>query len=73
MASKRKVEDDFIHTISDNDDPIPEEEFAIDQPPKKKSKTSKKDGKRKNADADEKADETGIWGKKDANDGAMDS
>lgn len=74
MASKRKVEDDFIHTISDNDDPIPEEEeFAIDQPPKKKSKTSKKNGKRKNADADEEADETGIWGKKDDDDGAMDS
>ena len=73
MASKRKVEDDFILTISDNDEPIPEEEAPIDQPPKKKPKTSKA-GKRKNTVADEEAEEeTGIWGKNDDDDGAMDS
>ncbi|KAI5918425.1 P-loop containing nucleoside triphosphate hydrolase protein [Camillea tinctor] len=42
MASKRKV-DDFVYTLSDNDD-IPEEEELPSElnPPKKKSKKSKK-------------------------------
>lgn len=74
MASKRKIEDDFILTISDNDDTVLEEELvSLDQPPKKKSKTSKKAGKRKNAAPEEDREETGIWGKKDEDDGAMDS
>lgn len=74
MASKRKIEDDFVLTISDNDDTVPEEEvIPLDQPPKKKSKTSKKAGKRKNAAPEEDREAIGIWGKKDDDDGAMDS
>ncbi|KAI0010264.1 hypothetical protein F4779DRAFT_616840 [Xylariaceae sp. FL0662B] len=60
MASKRKA-DDFIYTLSDNDD-IPEEEIPEPSPPKKKSKKNK-----------ESADVDGVWGKKDDDDGAMDS
>ncbi|KAI1247059.1 nucleolar DEAD-box protein required for synthesis of 60S ribosomal subunit [Eutypa lata] len=74
MASKRKIEDDFVLTISDNDDTVPEEEvIPLDQPPKKKSKTSKKAGKRKNAAPEEDREAIGIWGKNDDDDGAMDS
>ncbi|KAI1259112.1 P-loop containing nucleoside triphosphate hydrolase protein [Xylariaceae sp. FL1019] len=67
MASKRKADDDFIYTLSDNDDIPPEDEVAAPSPPKKKSKKSKT-----NARADEDV-EDGIWGKKEADDGAMDS
>ncbi|RYP39860.1 hypothetical protein DL767_001979 [Monosporascus sp. MG133] len=73
MPSKRKADDEFIHTISDNDDTVlAEEELAPEQPPKKKSKTSKKAGKRKQTDPEEDGD-TGIWGKNEDDDGAMDS
>lgn len=67
---KRKVDDDFIHTISDNDD-IPIEEEVMTTPPKKKSKTAKK-GKKgaKKADADA-SEGAGIWGNNDDDDGAM--
>ncbi|KAI1174140.1 P-loop containing nucleoside triphosphate hydrolase protein [Nemania sp. FL0916] len=68
MASKRKA-DDFIYTLSDNDD-IPVEEEAEPNPPKKKSKKSKK-GTR--AGANDDVDGDGIWGKKEEDDGAMDS
>ena len=73
MASKRKVEDDFVHTISDNDDSIHEDEVSADEPPKKKPKTSKKVGRRKSAHTDEETEEIGVWGKHDEDDGAMDS
>lgn len=74
MASKRKIEDDFILTLSDNDDTVPDEEATpLDQPPKKKTKTSKKAGKRKSAPSDEDGENIGIWGKNDDDDGAMDS
>lgn len=69
MASKRKV-DDFIYTLSDNDD-IPDETIEPN-PPKKKSKKSKGSKKAHPAD-DDGADEDGIWGKKEDDDGAMDS
>lgn len=65
--SKRKADDDFILTISDNED-VAEEEIA--PPPQKKSKT-KKTKKSKKAEANSEAE--GIWGKKDEDDGAMDS
>ncbi|KAM3515318.1 hypothetical protein MY11210_001059 [Beauveria gryllotalpidicola] len=76
-AQKRKpVEDDFIHTISDNEEIVAEEEVMLTEPPKKKSKTTKK-AKRASkvndasADGDEEVDS--IWGQKDDDDGAMDS
>ncbi|KAI0805361.1 P-loop containing nucleoside triphosphate hydrolase protein [Xylaria sp. FL0064] len=69
MASKRKA-DDFIYTLSDNDD-IPDYDEVIEpNPPKKKSKKSKK--AKKGAPADDDV-EDGIWGKKEDDDGAMDS
>ncbi|KAI0503117.1 P-loop containing nucleoside triphosphate hydrolase protein [Xylaria bambusicola] len=67
MASKRKV-DDFIYTLSDNDDiPDLDPEAVEPNPPKKKSKKSKN-----GASADDDV-EDGIWGKKEEDDGAMDS
>jgi ATP-dependent RNA helicase DDX27 len=80
-AQKRKpTEDDFVHTISDNDEDIVEEEGQV-EPPKKKAKTSKKKKTNRkaaeSADADDnaeaEAEAEGIWGKNDDDDGAMDS
>ncbi|KAJ3571805.1 hypothetical protein NPX13_g5257 [Xylaria arbuscula] len=67
MASKRKA-DDFIYTLSDNDD-IPDHDAEVIEPnpPKKKSKKSKK------GDPARDDIEDGIWGKKEDDDGAMDS
>lgn len=81
-SNKRKaIEDDFIHTISDNDDeavPIEEEEVKPAQPPKKKTKVAKKDKKNKknkkeDVDSEESEEEEphGIWGQNDEDDGAM--
>ncbi|KAK8076045.1 ATP-dependent RNA helicase DRS1 [Apiospora phragmitis] len=70
---KRKVDDDFIHTISDNDDIPIEEEPLPAAPPKKKSKTKKSKKGAKQADSDAEEEEGGLWGKKDDDDGAMDS
>ncbi|KAK7990591.1 hypothetical protein PG990_014871 [Apiospora arundinis] len=70
---KRKVDDDFIGTISDNDDIPIEEEPLPAAPPKKKSKTKKSKKGAKQADSDAEEEEGGIWGKKDDDDGAMDS
>ncbi|OAA39586.1 DEAD-like helicase [Beauveria brongniartii RCEF 3172] len=76
-AQKRKpVEDDFIHTISDNEDIVAGEEVILTEPPKKKSKTTKKAkkaSKANDASADEDEEVDGIWGQKDDDDGAMDS
>ncbi|KAL7803085.1 hypothetical protein V8C43DRAFT_312460 [Trichoderma afarasin] len=72
-SQKRPIEDDFIHTLSDNDDQIAEEEEVAVQPPKKKAKTNKKSAK-KSKDEEPQPEETeGVWGQKDENDGAMDS
>ncbi|KAI1430977.1 P-loop containing nucleoside triphosphate hydrolase protein [Xylaria sp. CBS 124048] len=74
MGQKRKA-DDFIYTISDNDD-IPDEEQEQEQeptnpvPPKKKSKKSSKKGKGAQA-ADDNSDD-GVWGMREEDDGAMD-
>ncbi|KAI0382673.1 hypothetical protein F5Y04DRAFT_270233 [Hypomontagnella monticulosa] len=66
MASKRKA-DDFIYTLSDNEEiPNEEEDIPEPNPPKKKAKKNKK-----SAQLDE--EENGVWGKKDEDDGAMDS
>lgn len=66
--SKRKAEDDFVYTISDNED-IPEEE-EIAPPPQKKAKI-KKNKKSKKAEADGARE--GIWGRNEDDDGAMES
>ncbi|OLN83372.1 ATP-dependent RNA helicase DRS1 [Colletotrichum chlorophyti] len=75
-SQKRKpVDDDFVFTISDNDEDIIEEEEAVAPPPKKKAKTSKK-SKKASAKEDSPEEEEvpeGIWGRKDEDDGAMDS
>ncbi|OAQ97537.1 hypothetical protein LLEC1_03610 [Akanthomyces lecanii] len=78
LAQKRKpIEDDFIHTISDNDEDVAEEEVTQTQPPKKKAKTAKKakkGSKAKDASADEEEKEAeGVWGRNEDDDGAMDS
>ncbi|POR37506.1 Uncharacterized protein TPAR_02282 [Tolypocladium paradoxum] len=84
---KRKPADDFIYTLSDNEDapvdPIEAEAVAA-QPPKKKAKTAKKPKAAKKAkkpshdddapEGDEEAEEAlGVWGQRDEDDGAMDS
>jgi ATP-dependent RNA helicase DDX27 len=73
--SKRKPdEDDFVHTLSDNDDVAIEEEEVPVEPPRKKVKTAKKSKKAALETASEVEDEEeGIWGKKEDDDGAMDS
>ncbi|KAG6255845.1 nucleolar DEAD-box protein required for synthesis of 60S ribosomal subunit [Claviceps purpurea] len=76
-AHKRKpVEDDFITTLSDNEEALVEEE-APQPPPKKKAKTGKKSKKSKKADSDdpeqEEQEPNGIWGRNEDDDGAMDS
>ncbi|GJC85995.1 ATP-dependent RNA helicase DRS1 [Colletotrichum liriopes] len=74
-SNKRKpVDDDFVHTISDNDEEIAEEEAPVAAPPKKKVKTSKKSKKAAaKEDSPEEEVNEGIWGAKDDDDGAMDS
>ncbi|KAK3302574.1 uncharacterized protein B0T15DRAFT_487650 [Chaetomium strumarium] len=86
------MDDDFIHTI-DDDEPVPFEEEALDEQfadtrPSKKAKTAsssssstknKKKGNNKKNKKDEAENEneeegpSGVWGEKDADDGAMDS
>ncbi|KAF7542527.1 hypothetical protein G7Z17_g11494 [Cylindrodendrum hubeiense] len=77
-SQKRKPsEDDFIHTISDNEDGIVEEEQVTAQPPKKKAKTVKLVKKSvwepAPEDDDEEQEPIGVWGNNDDDDGAMDS
>ncbi|KAI0448840.1 P-loop containing nucleoside triphosphate hydrolase protein [Xylaria acuta] len=69
MASKRKA-DDFIYTLSDNDEIPIDEEVIEPNPPKKKSK---KHSKSAPADGDIDVNEDVVWGKKVEDDGAMDS
>lgn len=66
--SKRKAEDDFVLTLSDNED-VPEEEIA--PPPQKKSKTKNKNKKSKKSETD--VEQEGIWGRNEDDDGAMNS
>ncbi|KAF9872974.1 ATP-dependent RNA helicase drs1 [Colletotrichum karsti] len=73
-SQKRKpVDDDFVFTISDNDEDVVEEEEAVAPPPKKKVKTTKKSKKAAKEDSPEQEEREGIWGKNDDDDGAMDS
>ncbi|KAJ4158437.1 uncharacterized protein LMH87_008963 [Akanthomyces muscarius] len=78
-AQKRKpIEDDFIHTISDNDEDVAEEEVMQAEPPKKKVKTTKKAKKASkandaSADEEEAEEAEGVWGRNEDDDGAMDS
>ncbi|PQE13179.1 atp-dependent RNA helicase drs1 protein [Rutstroemia sp. NJR-2017a BBW] len=87
MAPKtKKNDDDFVLTISDNEDEIGAdyvtEEVIADSNPSKKRKrndnsstaTSKK-SKKSNKQVEEEAidEDGGIWGSKDEDDGAMDS
>ncbi|ETS75566.1 ATP-dependent RNA helicase DRS1 [Pestalotiopsis fici W106-1] len=77
--AKRKADEDFVLTISDNEELPIEEEEIVAEPPKKKSKKatkankSKKGAKNDAADDAEDAEDAGKWGKHDEDDGAMDS
>lgn len=73
--AKRKIDEDFVHTISDNEElPIEEEDEVAAEPPKKKSKKAAKKSKKGAKNVEPEADEeTGVWGKNDDDDGAMDS
>jgi ATP-dependent RNA helicase DDX27 len=102
LTKKRKTDDDFVLTISDNeDDSIPDLDAELlattsedvasnkkrkrgnNEPRKKASKKKKEQGETQNGDnnsntpsgrnSDEEEDDTGIWGAKDEDDGAMDS
>jgi ATP-dependent RNA helicase DDX27 len=87
MAPKnKKSDDDFVLTISDNEDEVATEyateELIADSNPSKKRKrndtssnsTSKKSKKSDKKVEEENGDEDGgIWGSKDEDDGAMDS
>ncbi|KKA27843.1 hypothetical protein TD95_004123 [Thielaviopsis punctulata] len=71
---KRAIEDDFVFTISDNEDIGPEEEEVATPataPPKKKAKKNKKSKKAQDSDNEEDEAPEGIWGKNDDDDGAM--
>ena len=86
-STKIRADDDFIFTLSDNeDDSVPnlDEEIPASPPPSKKRKrndessksTSKKSktNKRRKEDGDNEVEDEneGIWGAKDDDDGAMD-
>ncbi|KAN0115051.1 DEAD domain containing protein [Hyaloscypha variabilis] len=85
-STKRKTEDDFVLTISDNEDNEDLEEEAIPESPQPSSKKRKRDdsstptsvkknkkAKKVKAHKEDTNDEEGIWGAKDEDDGAMDS
>ncbi|KAG0646799.1 ATP-dependent RNA helicase drs1 [Hyphodiscus hymeniophilus] len=82
---KKIAEEDFVFTLSDNEDdliPNPDEEVPASPPPSKKRKrndespktASKKSKKDTKGNGDEEAEDEieGIWGQKDDDDGAMD-
>ena len=81
-STKRKAEDDFVLTISDNEDSdvLEEEEFPASpklsaKKRKRESALVKKNKKAKKGEdnTEDAGDEEGIWGAKDEDDGAMDS
>ncbi|KAH8658702.1 P-loop containing nucleoside triphosphate hydrolase protein [Tricladium varicosporioides] len=85
-SSKSKAADDFVLTLSDNEDEINEiEELPASPPPSNKkrkrndepaaaSKKSKKAKNSKKGNVEEVEDEDeGVWGAKEEDDGAMDS
>ncbi|KAG6036348.1 nucleolar DEAD-box protein required for synthesis of 60S ribosomal subunit [Claviceps citrina] len=75
VHKRKPVEDEFITTLSDNDDGPMEEEATPQLPPKKKAKTSKKPKKAKKDDEhdSDKEELNGIWGRNEDDDGAMNS
>src|SRR4051794_10270178 len=88
LSAKKKTDDDFILTISDNEDgsiPNFDEEILASSPPSNKkrkrndetfnpaSKKNKKAKRGKKELEEEEDDNEGIWGAKDEDDGAMDS
>lgn len=83
MAPKRNRDDDFVLTLSDNEGEdltnMVEEELPLDPSSNKKRKrnddttSTKKSKKSKKKSEEEEVEEEGIWGIKDADDGAMDS
>ncbi|KAL6909075.1 hypothetical protein GGI43DRAFT_420547 [Trichoderma evansii] len=72
-SQKRAIEDDFIHTLSDNDEEAAQEELVAAEPPKKKAKTNKKSAKKNKDEEPQPEENEGQWGQKEENDGAMDS
>ncbi|CEJ82020.1 Putative ATP-dependent rna helicase drs1 [[Torrubiella] hemipterigena] len=72
IHKRKPVEDDFIHTISDNDEDLIDEQETVAEPPKKKSKKTEKakNGKKPTNDVEEDAADDG-WGGIDDDDGAM--
>jgi ATP-dependent RNA helicase DDX27 len=72
-SQKRSIEDDFIHTLSDNDEEVAQEELVAAQPPKKKAKTNKKSAKKDKDEEPNPEENEGQWGQKEENDDAMDS
>lgn len=76
---KRKpVDEEFITTLSDNDEGPLEEEMMPNPPPKKKAKLAKKSEKSKSSGKDDASESEpdephGIWGRNEDDDGAMDS
>jgi ATP-dependent RNA helicase DDX27 len=84
---KRSLQDDFVLTLSDNEDDLTkdfEEEIPASPPSNKKrkrtseptatGKKTKKTKKGKTEDVDGEIEQNeGIWGAKDEDDGAMDS
>lgn len=72
-SQKRSIEDDFIHTLSDNDEEVAQEELVAAQPPKKKAKTNKKSAKKNKDEEPQPEGNEGQWGQKEEDDNAMDS
>ena len=65
------MDDDFVYTLSDNDEPVAEEELLPERP-RKKAKTTKKSKKGKQEDSEEEEEPRhGVWGENDQDDGAM--
>ncbi|GAO19151.1 uncharacterized protein UV8b_03411 [Ustilaginoidea virens] len=74
VHKRKPIEEEFITTLSDNDEATFEEEEPVSaSPPKKKVKMSKKSKNSKKDEDDEKEEEQviGLWGPNDKDDGAM--
>ncbi|RDW71283.1 putative ATP-dependent RNA helicase drs1 [Coleophoma cylindrospora] len=80
--SKRNNEDDFVLTLSDNEDDALDNNIEEELPPspqlsskkrKRSEESNKKSKKSKKSDKEAEDENDGIWGAKDDDDGAMDS
>lgn len=83
-SSKRQAEDDFVFTLSDNEDDLGVEEELPEEPISNKKRKreeaeakantdSKKSKKSKKVKDEAEKEAQGIWGAKEDDDGAMDS